>query len=201
MRIIGIPHILLCGYERAGLRQRGAGAVFIYDSTISIFSLRLPRSFHFFTDGVRRIGIEFAIPRETFLMRTFLAQQSGVERCREFETAQAVYDCGILEDRSCSCLSTAILFQFKSQSRNLEASGACHDCLPIPTWIAFLRCTMRAVGGNNNRRSSTQMDQPRIKFLGAAGTVTGSKFRVSYNGTEILLDLWFVSWLKRAVAA
>ena len=32
------------------------------------------------------------------------------------------------------------------------------------------------------------MEQPKVKFLGAAGTVTGSKFLVSYNGTEILLD-------------
>jgi len=40
------------------------------------------------------------------------------------------------------------------------------------------------------------MDQPSIKFLGAAGTVTGSKFLVSYNGTEILLDCGLFQGLK-----
>ena len=40
------------------------------------------------------------------------------------------------------------------------------------------------------------MDQPKVKFLGAAGTVTGSKFLVSYNGAEILLDCGLFQGLK-----
>jgi metallo-beta-lactamase family protein len=40
------------------------------------------------------------------------------------------------------------------------------------------------------------MDQPQVKFLGAAGTVTGSKFLVSYRGTQILLDCGLFQGLK-----
>jgi len=40
------------------------------------------------------------------------------------------------------------------------------------------------------------MDQPKVRFLGAAGTVTGSKFLVSYHGTEILLDCGLFQGLK-----
>jgi metallo-beta-lactamase family protein len=42
----------------------------------------------------------------------------------------------------------------------------------------------------------TAVDQPEIKFLGGAGTVTGSKFLVSYRGTQILLDCGLFQGLK-----
>ena len=46
------------------------------------------------------------------------------------------------------------------------------------------------------RKRKTGMEQPKVKFLGASGTVTGSKFLVSYNGAEILLDCGLFQGLK-----
>jgi metallo-beta-lactamase family protein len=40
------------------------------------------------------------------------------------------------------------------------------------------------------------MDKPQLRFLGAAGTVTGSKFLVSYEDTRILLDCGLFQGLK-----
>ena len=40
------------------------------------------------------------------------------------------------------------------------------------------------------------VDQPEIKFLGGAGTVTGSKFLFSYRETQILLDCGLFQGLK-----
>jgi metallo-beta-lactamase family protein len=39
-------------------------------------------------------------------------------------------------------------------------------------------------------------DQPTIKFLGGVGTVTRSKFLVSYGGSQILLDCGLFQGLK-----
>jgi metallo-beta-lactamase family protein len=40
------------------------------------------------------------------------------------------------------------------------------------------------------------MEQPEVRFLGGAGTVTGSKFLVCYKGTQVLLDCGLFQGLK-----
>ena len=40
------------------------------------------------------------------------------------------------------------------------------------------------------------MAQPQVRFLGGAGTVTGSKFLVSYRENQILLDCGLFQGLK-----
>ena len=39
-------------------------------------------------------------------------------------------------------------------------------------------------------------EQPTIQFLGAAGTVTGSRFLLSYQGTRVLVDCGMFQGLK-----